>query len=102
MDRLAPIIIFLEFQTGDNLADGFQVNVIGKDDLVSETNPDGHYVFIPALTNENYPDNKPTVSKRQSFHDYYAVTIDCENPKLADAVGVFKIEVDEYTCKQHA
>ena len=25
-----------------------------------------------------------------------------ENPKLADAVGVFKIEVDEYTCKQHA
>ncbi len=58
-------------------------NVIGKDDLVEATNPDGHYVFIPALTNENYPDNKPTISKRQSFHDYYAVTVDCTNPKLA-------------------
>ncbi len=58
-------------------------NVIGKDDLVRATNPDGHYVFIPALTNEKYPDNTPTISKRQSFHDYYAVTVDCENPKLA-------------------
>ena len=57
--------------------------MIGKDDLVEATNPDGHYVFIPALTNENYPDNKPTISKRQSFHDYYAVTVDCTNPKLA-------------------
>lgn len=58
-------------------------NVIGKDDLVEATNPDGHYVFIPALTNDDYPDNEPTISKRQSFHDYYSVTIDCENPKLA-------------------
>ncbi len=58
-------------------------NVIGKDDLVKATNSKGHYVFLPALANEDYPDNKPTISKRQSFHDYYAVTVDCKNPKLA-------------------
>ena len=58
-------------------------NVIGKDDLVKASNPNGHYVFIPVLTNDKYPDNVGTISKRQSFHDYYAVTVDCENPKLA-------------------
>lgn len=67
---------------------GFQTvssmdNVIGKNDSVHLVNPEGNYAFIPLLSNAKYPDNEPKLNKRQSFHDYYAVTVDCENPELA-------------------
>ncbi|NLB90968.1 MAG: extracellular solute-binding protein, partial [Clostridiales bacterium] len=58
-------------------------NVIGKNDSVHPVNPEGNYVFIPMLGNEKYPDNDPKLNKRQDFHDYYAVTVDCKNPELA-------------------
>jgi len=58
-------------------------NVIGKNDSVHLVNEDGNYEFIPLLANPDYPDNEPKLNKRQSFHDYYAVTVDCENPELA-------------------
>ncbi len=59
-------------------------NLISKSDTLKSAGAEnGEFVFLPLLSNDNYPDNTPTVSKRQSFHDYYAVTVDCENPKLA-------------------
>jgi putative aldouronate transport system substrate-binding protein len=58
-------------------------NLLTRNASVHGVNPDCNYVFIPLLTNSKYPDNKPKLSKRGSWHNYFSITADCKNPEIA-------------------